>query len=1112
MVNPSGGGNQSLDFHGIPNGRPPENITDLSGLPILERPASPLELEEQQIAKKSKGDGTRVDVGGVPCDATNMETDVMHTEGPGQPQGDNSNSSGKATYASMAAKGYSENGNQVPRTGFDFDEVVVLDEDCTVDQSGHYPTIRFSDMVLLDRIYGLWHLRGELQLIDLENNYYLVRFEDERDYADVLINGPWTIFGSYLTVQLWSRSLSTDEKYPSNIVVWVRLPSLPYRYYCKALFRRIAHLVGRVIKVDYNTKAGERGKFARLAIMVDLKKPITSCIGIDNFVQKIEYEGLQQICYSCGKYGHAEDICATLSFSMEVPRSDRAASVPNHTADGSNNSLYGPWMIANTRRRRVSKATYPETSNAAAHNQYRCSRFAALHMEEDVDATDGRRVQEPGVLLPPSAEVSQGQHRTGARSEGTVPRQAISKNTAYLVPNPDRKSKKVAAAKDITGELNVVPSSSEHAASVIPHNVQRGSNNHNAILIVESRYEANNGSHSRSCKGRGKGSKGPGKIQRKGFKLHRQTKTKSAGNRVPSSWVKEFADQIDVLAANEHVPPDTSVNRDRLETDMDYSSDDGDDFVDSSLEKSNDGVGATSSTFRRIFNSLVREYNPEVVALFVPQVFGKAADRVIHRFGFAHSFRVESHGFSGGLWVLWKENIAVEIVDISNQFINGRFRHEDARNWIQFTAIYASPNGTKQKQLWDQLASLDPGDATPWILGGYFNLILDGGERVGGSDSVSGGSRRFGEFIQTNGLVDQGFQGPPFTWSRGNLKQRLDGCLANAVWCNEFPNSRVIHLERRGSDHRPLLLRLRPDLVRKGHRPFRYIASWQEHADFKSILKDNWKDDVFVGDNISSLKPAVSKWNVEVFGHIGQKKRRLLARLRGIDNALAKAHSNFLVSLADQLQMKLFQVLEQGESFWQQKACSKWILYGDRNTKYYHALTMNRRRSRLWKGLSVIWCDVRIYVRIRVGDGISTNFWRDSWIAGIDPLIGYVPERLAHSLDYVSVASMADCNGNWLWHKFEHLLPLNTRLRIAAAGCPMAIGVWTSLIKPDFLSPFLTMNVKEWVYLNLTDAARMVNHPEDWDLLFGSICWNLWLERNAMVFDNPLDDRGTVLE
>ncbi|KAL4367764.1 hypothetical protein GQ457_05G018590 [Hibiscus cannabinus] len=40
------------------------------------------------------------------------------------------------------------------------------------------------------------------------------------------------------------------------------------------------------------------------------------------------------------------------------------------------------------------------------------------------------------------------------------------------------------------------------------------------------------------------------------------------------------------------------------------------------------------------------------------------------------------------------------------------------------------------------------------------------------------------------------------------------------------------------------------------------------------------------------------------------------------------------------------------------------------------------------------------------------------------------------------------------------------------------------------------------------DDARMANQPKDWDLLFGSICWNLWLERNAVVFDNPLEDRG----
>ncbi|KAK8672647.1 hypothetical protein V6N13_111012 [Hibiscus sabdariffa] len=410
MVNTSGSGNQSLEHHGNPSGRPPENITDLGVLPILERPTSPLDLEEQQLAKKSKGDGTRVDFGDLPNDATYMETDVIHSEGPGEPQSDNSNLRGKETYASMAAKGHPVNGNQVPENGFDSDEVVVLDEDCTVDESGR----------------------------------------------------------------------------------------------------------------------------------------------------------------------HSADSCASSSSTKEVPRPEMPAPVQNSTSDGSNISLYGPWMIATTRRRRAPKATNPATSNEAEHNHPRGSRFAALHIEEVVEAVAGRTGQEPGVPLPIIEEVAHGKHRIGARSDVVVPRQAITKNAAYLASNPDRKSKKVVVAKDVTRELNVVLLVAKHPASVVPHTVQRGS---------------------KWVKVMGRGLKYLGKFSGKGFKLHRQTEPKSTGNRAPSLWAKEFADQIDVLAANEHFQPTISVNRDRLENDMDYSSDDGGEFVDSSLEKSNDGAVVPTQGF-----------------------------------------------------------------------------------------------------------------------------------------------------------------------------------------------------------------------------------------------------------------------------------------------------------------------------------------------------------------------------------------------------------------------------------------------------------------------------------------------------------------------------------
>ncbi|KAL4366606.1 hypothetical protein GQ457_05G014170 [Hibiscus cannabinus] len=64
---------------------------------------------------------------------------------------------------------------------------------------------------LLNCIHTLWNPVGELQLIDLDNDYFLVRFVKEVDFVRVLSDGPWVIYGSYLTVQSWSRPFSTNN-------------------------------------------------------------------------------------------------------------------------------------------------------------------------------------------------------------------------------------------------------------------------------------------------------------------------------------------------------------------------------------------------------------------------------------------------------------------------------------------------------------------------------------------------------------------------------------------------------------------------------------------------------------------------------------------------------------------------------------------------------------------------------------------------------------------------------------------------------------------------------------------------------------------------------------
>ncbi|KAK8553972.1 hypothetical protein V6N12_030951 [Hibiscus sabdariffa] len=297
------------------------------------------------------------------------------------------------------------------------DDVVVLDEDVIVDDSGPFTVIRFSDRVhdvidqsigrslivrllgrsigyrmLWNHIQALWAPQGNIQLVDLDKDYYLVKFVVDEDYVKVLAEGPWIIFGNYLTVQPWSHEFSTNQVFPSQVIVWVRLSGLLYHYYMKSLFLRITSILGRVVKVDYNTHGGERGKFARLAIILDLTKPIRSCIGIDGFIQQLEYERLHNIFFGCGNH----------SFPLANKQADKVSS----------KDLFGTWMLVEDRRRRTlrndnaGKSMIKETSG---------SRFDILHNFPVEDET-----RDDNCLRGTSGEVSLGAYVV-AMIPGRVP-------------------------------------------------------------------------------------------------------------------------------------------------------------------------------------------------------------------------------------------------------------------------------------------------------------------------------------------------------------------------------------------------------------------------------------------------------------------------------------------------------------------------------------------------------------------------------------------------------------------------------------------------------------------------------------------------------------------
>lgn len=97
----------------------------------------------------------------------------------------------------------------------------------------------------------------------------------------------------------------------------------------------------------------------------------------------------------------------------------------------------------------------------------------------------------------------------------------------------------------------------------------------------------------------------------------------------------------------------------------------------------------------------------------------------------------------------------------------------------------------------------------PWITIGDFNAVLYSHERSKGAVSFTNKDAAFGRWFKDMKLVDFGFSGPGFSWVRGASVDtftgaRLDRAVGNLKWCEEFPNTKVMHLPRIQSDHCPV--------------------------------------------------------------------------------------------------------------------------------------------------------------------------------------------------------------------------------------------------------------------------------------------------------------------
>lgn len=137
----------------------------------------------------------------------------------------------------------------------------------------------------------------------------MTRFAHKEDKDYVLTEGPWLIGGHYLAIQPWKPQFNPKTESINKLAVWIRVTNLSTEYMRASLLRKIDNLIGTTFKVDINTTNQSRGRFARVCVQLDLDQPFKTSVCIDGIWFNLEYQGLNMICFECGKFGLLKEEC-----------------------------------------------------------------------------------------------------------------------------------------------------------------------------------------------------------------------------------------------------------------------------------------------------------------------------------------------------------------------------------------------------------------------------------------------------------------------------------------------------------------------------------------------------------------------------------------------------------------------------------------------------------------------------------------------------------------------------------------------------------------------------------------------------------------------------------
>ncbi|CAN1805565.1 hypothetical protein LINPERHAP1_LOCUS24316 [Linum perenne] len=382
--------------------------------------------------------------------------------------------------------------------------------------------------MLRRRLEFLWAKKGRIQVSDLSNDFFLVRFSEGDDYQRAAFTGPWTMFDHYIIVARWTPELNEEEPL-RTILTWVRMPKLPIHFFNQIAVARIGNQIGQTVRMDLATSEGARARYARVCVKVDLSKPLLGKYMIGDRTFYVEYECLGNMCYTCGMYGHKLDECPTVAKSavaVEDPQVPEAVEPP-----GSVENDTGSWMTVTRCSRKKPVTKVPQAQQAQGN------RFDILR-----DEVPTKEKGKSKVVLTPKAKTSK------SPAGGDDPIASLVDITNSIFKSAPAKSKKsqVATLGDITN-VQVHPVTIKSSNGAKPSDTSTGDENLVSvpILLHEPNFQSiqaglPKGSCKFGTKVKGKAVKSTRVVAGAGGDPKIKNKVKSFVPKGPTNWGKDM--------------------------------------------------------------------------------------------------------------------------------------------------------------------------------------------------------------------------------------------------------------------------------------------------------------------------------------------------------------------------------------------------------------------------------------------------------------------------------------------------------------------------------------------------------------------------------------------